>query len=119
MRPRFNAAPARVATRDHLVHLLWSDLKEESGRHALRHHLWLLKNKLADVVAINRGETLTRREPIPCDRDELNAASREGRRDVPEPEMIAHARPFRQPAMVGAMRHPQGWSRCGMLQHDG
>ncbi|MDP1858698.1 MAG: AAA family ATPase [Gemmatimonadaceae bacterium] len=73
-----NAAPGRSATRDHLVHLLWSDLEEEGGRHALRHHLWLLKSKLADVIAIDRGETLTLREPIPCDRDELNAASRDG-----------------------------------------
>lgn len=73
-----NAAPARSATRDHLVQLLWSDLDEDGGRHALRHHLWLLKQKLADVVSIERGETLTLREPIPCDRDELMAASAEG-----------------------------------------
>ena len=73
-----NAAPARSATRDHLVQLLWSDLDEDGGRHALRHHLWLLKQKLADVVTIDRGETLTLREPIPCDRDELMAASAEG-----------------------------------------
>ena len=73
-----NAAPARSATRDHLVHLLWSDLDDEAGRHALRHHLWLLKQKLADVIAIDRGDTLTLREPIPCDRDDLNEASRAG-----------------------------------------
>lgn len=73
-----SAAPARSATRDHLVQLLWSDLPEDDARHALRHHLWLLKQKLADVVTIDRGETLTLREPIPCDRDELMAASAEG-----------------------------------------
>lgn len=73
-----NAAPGRSATRDHLIHLLWSDLEEDGGRHALRHHLWLLKSKLADLIAIDRGETLTLRESIPCDRDELNAASRDG-----------------------------------------
>lgn len=73
-----NAAPGRSATRDHLVHLLWSDLDDEAGRHALRHHLWLLKNRLADVIPIDRGTTLTLRDPIPSDRSELLEAAAEG-----------------------------------------
>lgn len=73
-----NAAPGRSATRDHLVHLLWSDLGEDPGRRALRNHLWQIKDRLDDIIPIDRGTTLTLRDPIPSDRNDLLEAASGG-----------------------------------------
>lgn len=74
-----NCAPARSATRDHLVNLLWSDRDDEGGRKALRQLLWLLRQRFGDAITIDRvGETLRLTAPIRCDRDEFRDASASG-----------------------------------------
>ncbi|OLC68622.1 MAG: hypothetical protein AUH78_25600 [Gemmatimonadetes bacterium 13_1_40CM_4_69_8] len=67
-------SPARSASRDHLVDLLWADLDPEAARHALRQTMWFLHQRLgAEVVGSRNGE-VTLCAPVESDRDAFVAA---------------------------------------------
>jgi DNA-binding SARP family transcriptional activator len=60
-------APARTASRDHLVELLWADADPERARHALRQTLWQIRGVLGEH-AVTGKEELTLSLELPTDR---------------------------------------------------
>jgi DNA-binding SARP family transcriptional activator len=61
-------APARSATREQLIDLLWSDVERESARHTLRQTLWYIKRRLGTDPFSSRGDTLSLSMAIASDR---------------------------------------------------
>ncbi len=67
------SAPARTATRDDLIDMLWADLPHVAARKALRQHLWLLHSRCGvEFMSPNRS-SVTVTSSIAWDRDEFQA----------------------------------------------
>ena len=67
-------SPRRVASREHLIDLLWSDLEPDRARHALRQTIWYLRQLLGTEGLVTRGDTLELAAPLALDRDQFLAA---------------------------------------------
>jgi DNA-binding SARP family transcriptional activator len=67
------SAPARTATRDDLIDMLWADLPHTAARKALRQHLWLLHSRCGvEFGSPNRSSVMVT-SSIVWDRDEFLA----------------------------------------------
>ncbi|MEZ4586659.1 MAG: AAA family ATPase [Gemmatimonadales bacterium] len=74
-----NALPGHSASRDHLLHTLWADLDEKSGRHALRQTVWYLRQQLGDGALAVRTGRVSLSAPIDADVGEFLALVEAGR----------------------------------------
>jgi DNA-binding SARP family transcriptional activator len=66
-------APARTATREHLIELLWADADLERARHALRQTLWQIKHVTGGEPFSGGREEVTLDLPLDLDRDRFLA----------------------------------------------
>ena len=69
-----SSCPRRSASRDHLIDLLWADLKPDAARNALRQAIWFIRHRLGDDVLLGEHDELTLAERIGSDRDCFLAA---------------------------------------------
>ena len=67
-------APARSATREQLIDLLWADSERDSARHTLRQTLWYVRRRLGVSPFSTSADTVTLEASLVCDRDEFLAA---------------------------------------------
>ncbi len=67
-------APRRVASREHLIDLFWSDLHPDRSRHALRQAIWYLRQFLGAEGLVARGSGIELAATIVLDRDEFLVA---------------------------------------------
>lgn len=72
------SSPTRSATREHLIDLLWSDLESERGKHSLRQHLWLIKQRFGEVLIADRKNVVRLSADLDFDRDRLLEAADQG-----------------------------------------
>ena len=72
------SSPARSASRERLVDLLWSNLDLERARHGLRQALWYVRKRMGSGAIESRRQDVELRAPVDSDRDRFLAAVEAG-----------------------------------------
>jgi DNA-binding SARP family transcriptional activator/dipeptidyl aminopeptidase/acylaminoacyl peptidase len=62
-------APARSATREQLIDLLWADTERDAARHTLRQTLWYIRRRLGTDPLTTRGDSIVLTAECVSDRD--------------------------------------------------
>lgn len=62
-------SPARRASREHLIDLLWSDLVPDRARHALRQLIWILRRDLGESAVRSDQDGIALQLTIEVDRE--------------------------------------------------
>ncbi len=68
------SSPARTASREHLLNLLWADVDPERGLRTLRQTILQLRRALGDTAIISTGRDLSLSMHLDFDRDEFLTA---------------------------------------------